>query len=481
MSYSKTITVTNVPTQVFVIPLNAMRLLYIQEPTTGNKGGVIIFTGNNGIENMNSRGFLYFYRFIPTAFAFDTTREYYLDVDVNNNLLVSLNTGTSIPVIFSLGGGVTNGNMLKVDQIFGDDVSGSRQGSSFQTITKALTKAQAGDVVYVLPGSYNESITIPAGVAVEGISGSNTIIQQLNVTVNTDLVTMGENSRLEFVNLNLTSAQHVNLRGIVLPGTTAATSKLRTILLSIDNSSASSGGTSNVYGVHSTGTANPNNTIIPMDLTNIKVQSIGNGSKRGIYIDSNNTLNIRNSQISCTFPLGGTGSAIGVETNNGAAILNSKGSTFSGTTADISQTLGQIIIDTDELSNANGLGFSLTKSPSRILWGDSGTIALGTNFMRPGTAASTATEIKLGMTSKCIALGISIRAITAPGVGNSTIFTLRKNGVDTLMVATLSDANTVIVRRDVSVSYAEGDDISMKVVNSGSSTTSDVLVEVILY
>lgn len=83
------------------------------------------------------------------------------------------------------------GNVAVVDQVNGNNSTASVGGLPFLTITAALAAATSGQQVYVLPGTYNESITIPSGVGVRGMSVKTVIIQQVAVTSNTTLVTMG--------------------------------------------------------------------------------------------------------------------------------------------------------------------------------------------------------------------------------------------------------------------------------------------------
>jgi hypothetical protein len=69
-----------------------------------------------------------------------------------------------------------NGNMVLVDKIYGSDTLGQRNGRPFLTIGAALAVAQGTDVVYVYPGFYNESVTIPSGVELAGISSDRCYI-----------------------------------------------------------------------------------------------------------------------------------------------------------------------------------------------------------------------------------------------------------------------------------------------------------------
>lgn len=264
------------------------------------------------------------------------------------------------------------GNIIRVDQQHGNDYTGTVNSLPFETINGALAAASPGNVVWVFPGTYQESFTIPNGVSVIGMSlgGSSSagVLITENVSVPTDLVTMGENSRLQNVSLSLTSSSHVQLRGIVFPGTTSATAKVSNVDVMIDNSAAPTNGSSNVYGIHSIGTGSPNATTYTLNSTHITIHSIGLGAKRGVLIDAANNLNINNSCIMVTNT--GSGSAISTETKHPSASCIASSSTLSGSTADISQTLGTLIPLNTQLLNAtaNGLGFSTTVPPATINW-----------------------------------------------------------------------------------------------------------------
>ena len=71
------------------------------------------------------------------------------------------------------GGNVLTGNEIWVDDVNGDDVTGTsgRFDLPFLTIGAALTAASSGDSVFVRPGSYAESITVPSGVSLIGDGG----------------------------------------------------------------------------------------------------------------------------------------------------------------------------------------------------------------------------------------------------------------------------------------------------------------------
>lgn len=368
------------------------------------------------------------------------------------------------------------GNVVRVDQVFGNDATGQRNGSPFLTINAALAVALPGDVVWIFPGTYAESFTIPAGVTVRGLAQGAVTISK-SVAVATDLVTMGENTRLEDVELILTSASHVNLRGIVFPGTTSATAKLRTATLFVDNASAPGAGTSEVYGIHSNGTGTPGEETFAVNDCIITVNSTGLGAKRGILVDTPNDFHIRNANIAVTNT--GGGSAIGVETNNAGALFTTRTSTISGTTADISQTLGIMTIVTTDLlhATANGLGFSTDISPSLIVWADVGTLPAATNFMHVGTDTP-ANEMFVRTNQPLLVKSLSVRTRTPPG--STDTWTLFKNGIATPFTISLTTPNTDNVNNAQSVSYAPGDSISLQVTR-GLAGASETVVVMDLY
>ena len=192
-------------------------------------------------------------------------------LDNSNNVLssnlINFTVDTSVVSAYS------SGQELRVDKVFGNDSTGVRNGAPFATITKALSMAQPGDNVRICPGIYNENFVVPDYVSIRGVSAGSCMVVQ-NVTTATDLITMGEYSVIEDLTLQLTSTQHVQLRGIVFGGTTTTTSALRGIRIRIDNSTAPSDGSSNVYGIHATGSGAPQDTIFSAVEVAINVNSI---------------------------------------------------------------------------------------------------------------------------------------------------------------------------------------------------------------
>jgi hypothetical protein len=215
-----------------------------------------------------------------------------------------------------------------------------------------------------------------------------TIIQMINVASDTTLVTMGTNTRLEDVTLNLTSSNTVNLTGIYFPTTTTISSKVRTCVINVTSTSTSLG---NIYGFYSDGTTvNPrklqSSTVIRACTLNIVSSSIG--IVRGIYITNTCQFSIRDVIIYAS----GTGSnIIGVESTSSGSYVVLKTSTISGQLNDIKQPSGLsspvIILNSTELvnSNANVNGFGVSSKANVLTYTVFGSIPTGTYYLTPGT------------------------------------------------------------------------------------------------
>jgi hypothetical protein len=244
-----------------------------------------------------------------------------------------------------------------VDIINGNDNTGQIGGSSYNTIQGAINAINSitgtGITIWVLPGTYNipptgtnpiitdqkgattyPCLIIPNGCSIRGMSLQTCIIQLTNPTQNTTLLQMGENTRVEDLTLSLGGSGYTgtnNLVGIYMGGNTSTTSKLRTCLLTVNNSSLSVNSTTNVYGVQVDGTGGIVNGIIAPTLfsfnslkgSTLNVYSNGGGNKRGIIITNSCAVTTRDLNVYVAAPstissTGPTGTYIGVETNDAA-------------------------------------------------------------------------------------------------------------------------------------------------------------------
>ena len=315
------------------------------------------------------------------------------------------------------------GNVATVDTVYGVDATASVGGLSYKTVQAALAAISSGQTVYILPGNYDISggITLPDGIGLRGMNTQTCTLQGLNVTADTTLITMGENTRLEDVTMRLTSAQHHTLKGIVFGGTTTKTAKLRTTVLTVDNSAASSGSSSTVTGIECNGTDGYSSVSFSFNSlkgSTINVYSNGGGNKRGILVSNSNTVTTRDLNVYVAAPTNtsSTGSYVGVETADATSNIGSiqMRSTTVGTVrptggqaytaSDILQTNPTTITDPTYLAapgiqlgpgtdlvtkSAGGKGFSIYNYPTVLCYGLKGNLRSGSNpgYLWLGTQA----------------------------------------------------------------------------------------------
>lgn len=374
------------------------------------------------------------------------------------------------------------GNTLSVDIVNGDNLLATRGGFPYATVEAAIADALDGDVIWISPGDHTlaAGVVIPAGVTLSGVSHKNTTLQMLLVTDDTILFTMGVRTSIENITLHLTSVGHHTLTGVLSPSTTVSNSTVEGCNIIVDNSSASDVGTSNVYGVHSNGTGFPDAGDHGVLGCFVTVLSAGLGNKRGILADTAaHRLHCARCIVRVERTGVGAGSYIGVESNFAGVELFFQGDWVEGTSAGISQTLGTLDVSPGTyFVSANGLNFSTTTAASKIIWGDNGSIASGTRYMRFGTGTSGTSEPKLTFQSKAVVKDLVIRSITPPGGLRTDTWTVRKNGVDTLLTGSLTGAEVEKIVSTGSVDFSTGDNISLKIVSASSSGTSDVQVTI---
>jgi hypothetical protein len=249
------------------------------------------------------------------------------------------------------------------------------------------------------------------------------VIQMTNVVADTTLITMGTNTRLEDLTLNLTSSGHYTLKGIVFGGTTTANAKLRTCVVNVDNSTANTLGSSNIYGVECNGTGTLSNSSFSFNSlkgSTINIYSNGGGNKRGVLVSSSNIVSTRDLNVYVAQPTDttSTGTYVGVETNDPAqtgsiqlrftttGVVYPTG-TQAYTASDILQTTPSTILDPTYLANpgiqvgpgtdlvtksACGKGFSTYIYPTTVYYGLKGNISSAGSggYLWPGTQAVSA-------------------------------------------------------------------------------------------
>ena len=358
------------------------------------------------------------------------------------------------------------GNTLTVDAENGNDMFAilNRYGYYFKTISAALALAVAGENVVINAGTYNEKLTIPSGVSLTGAGAQCVVIQQLNVTEDTTLITVGNNCRLENFTAKLTTAASVNLIGIdYLPNGSSITTKLRNSIWTVQNTFV--GGTANVYGVYSGATSDTGFTAVnAIQRTTINVLSSTNGIVRGIYVNGPNRFAVRDIVVwarGANDPVVTGTNIIGVETKNAAAYCEIKTSTISGELYDINRTLGSILLGFTDLRNnkANGNSFSVVTESSQTIFGTTGNFGTGTLFLVPGTLTINnlpGVHFDIPTPQNMILFSGTIRFTGTIGMGQSLIFRVYKNDVLTPFTMTLGEGQTTTSLSNVSVDFTAG-------------------------
>jgi hypothetical protein len=379
---------------------------------------------------------------------------------------------------------------LRVDSLNGNDGTGIKNGLPFLTITAALTAAVAGDTVFISPGTYAESITIPTSVSVVGFSSANVLIQKLLVTANTDMVTMGISSRLENVTVNVTSATvSLTVKAIVFPSTTATNASVINCIISASNTNTGAG---TIYGVHSSGTG-----VAPIQFTNIKgcdisVSGAVTTNGRAVLVNTSaNTLRIRE----CTIVCNGTtanGTYIAAESNIASSELNISNSSLSGTggatRGDISQTIGTISLTNCSLINntSSSLPFTIISPHSIISFGVSGAVGSITSgvpvFAVPGISTTSTNEVQMASPINMIIKNMYAKSRVNIAT-QALIITLRRAvtnvaGTATAITATMAIGTSTASDTTHTISVAAGDllSVALTVASTNSTSAADIVI-----
>jgi hypothetical protein len=425
--------------------------------------------------------------------------------------------------------GVTNlaspklGNVIVVDQINGNDATGAVNGPPFQTVNAAVTYMgtlvlpSGGVTCWIMPGTYalTGGLTIPDTCAIRGLNTQTTrLTWAASVPGGTaTMLTMGENSRVEDLSLTLTSSNATtNLVGIVTPNSTSNTSKLRTAVLTVNNSGLAVGTSTNVYGILDNGTGTLGPGTFSFNFTRgvtINVFSNGGGTKRGILVTGANDITFRDTNVYVAAPTdaGSTGSYVGVETTNNDADAEFRTCSLSGpstaggyTGSDILQTAPTIGVITNkgiqlgpgvDLINktAGGKPFTTYVTPTTLIYGLNGNVAAATHYLWPGVqTASDNTQVFYRFQQKAIVQGMSINMRTAPGGVRTLTCTVLKSttgvvgsGVATSMTATVTGAALSAFQYGVSVDFAQGEYLALEIASVAGTAAQDVVVELDIF
>jgi hypothetical protein len=426
------------------------------------------------------------------------------------------------------------GNVLRVDAVNGNDSTAVVGGAPYLTVQAAIAAATSGTTIWVLPGTYNltAGITIPVGTALRGLNIQTCVIQMLGVTVDTTLITMAGQSRIEDLTLKLTSStDNVNLKGIVFGGTTTSEAKLRTCVLTVDNSLVSSSATTNVYGIECNGAG----IITPQSFSSnalkgstINVLSNGNGVKRGILVSNSNVVTTRDLNIyvaapttTAAFP----GSYVGVETNDtigpNIGSIQMRSTTIgvvkatglqTYTASDILQTTPATITNptylassgiqigpgTDLVTKSGGSkGFSTFIYPTTLFYAGKGTASNNiAGYLWPGTVTfagggnpypdTTTPAARYRIQQPAILSGIQATCNAITG-GDSVVVTVCKNAATggalsnpTPFTVTLTNAVQSVAFYNASVDFGAGDYVNLYMAVNGNSL-QDLAVQLDLF
>ncbi len=422
-----------------------------------------------------------------------------------SSFLQRLLTGGGFDTSFSQNGVATQpqglpsptffGNCVVVDKIYGNDITGKRNWAPFQTINGALAAALPGDTCYIMPGTYNENgVIIPDNVSVKGLSQSSVIISW-NATSNISLVTMGNNTSIENVTIQLTSLLHISLNGVVFENTAAQASYVKDCLIIVDNSLAPDSGNSEIGGILNSGSGLPPANLMSVEGCTIKLRSTALGNKNGIVVSAAGGLNVRDTSIDVA-AVAGSGVYYGVRTQtNASAQCNVITSMISGSTADINQTLGTITLTESYLvnSNANGGGFTTVPYPKQLFFGVQGGTAItpgsGSRYLNMGsvataTFAANTNPIPFVMSQNTIVNDLAFRARASAQSGTTPgTFTVQRNGVDTALNLVITGTIASAINNTTSVRFLAGDTLTIRYATSGgvNRTLTDFCVTVDLY
>jgi hypothetical protein len=415
------------------------------------------------------------------------------------------------------------GNIAVVDAVNGNNATGSINGLPFLTVEAglaAITAAGTPATLWIMPGTYTlasatTGLTMPTGCAMRGHNTQTTkiVMNGSNPGGTVTLLTMGENTRVEDLNLQLNSSNATtNLVGIALPGTSSTTSKLRTAVLTVDNSGLAVGTTTNATGILSNGTSALSPSNFSFNYTRgvtVNVFSNGGGTKRGILVSTATEVTFRDANIYVRAPTNAasTGSYVGVETTDANASAQFRTCSISGpstaggyTGSDILQTSPgtgfsnkgiQLGPGCDLINKtAGGKSFTTYVTPFSITYGVNASLVAATRYLWPGvlTSSGDSTQIFQRAQQKSIIQGMSFFVRTAPGVGKSlTVTVLRSatgvagSGVPTVMSQTISGATTLGTQYTVSVDLPIGEFFAIEISGTAGTSAADLVVQLDLF
>ena len=262
----------------------------------------------------------------------------------------------------------------------------------------------------------------------KGLDPARCIVGSTAITSSFTAVTMGTNSVISDMGVMGISNTHNLIKGIQFNGTTVTNSKVNNCNITVDNSAAGTGGSSNVYGVIFEGTGISTRRLNNLSNCNITVSSVGFGNKRGVYVGSFTSPTIYQSDIFCGPAAGASapGTFTGVQSVTGAS-CNLSHSTVNGFTNDILAFTGSTMnLECTQLENFSAGGLGFLASPSDDIYNfAAGALPSAIRYMFYGTLSNV--QHKFFMKKPCILKSFNITFGT-PSTGSET-FIIYKNGV----------------------------------------------------
>jgi hypothetical protein len=338
------------------------------------------------------------------------------------------------------------------------------------------------------------------------MSLQTTTIQLTGVTSNTTMLTMGENTRVEDLTIKLLSSDHYSLTAVSFPGNTSVTSKIRTCVITADNSTANSTGSSDVTAVEASGSGSLGPASFSFNSlkgSTLNVYSNGAGNKRGLKCSGANVVTTRDLNVYVQAPINSssTGSYIGLETTNSNGSIQCRSTTIgspvtsgSFTSSDIKQTAGTIELGpgTDLVNKtAGGLGFVTYVYPTTLFYGVYGNLKSGpsTGYLWPGTMAAQSGVYPDSLTAyyrsqqKSIMIGMFATLRTAPGTGNSVTVAIYVNDIATAYTLTFGPTDTSLTYYATSINLSQYDRISVYVSYTGANanTAHDLVLQIDMF
>lgn len=400
--------------------------------------------------------------------------------------------------------GVPNptGNTLTVDAVYGNDTTAlsDRYRLPFLTIQAALNAASSGQNVRVYAGTYNETLVIPSGVSLTGDAPQAVVIQKLNVTADTTLITMGTNCRAENFTANLSSSGNYNLIGVDYPNGTSINAKLRNSIWTITSTAT---GSPTIIGARSAGTSSTvYSTPNAIQRSTINVISSSQGITRGVLVSGPNRFAVRDIVI---YARGSGMNIVGAETTHASAVFEIKTSTVGGTSTgvgaiahDIDRTAGAINVGATDLLNndANNNSFYPVQAPASFQFGVINTLANNTRYyLLPGTTTTgnltseakantyaAAKAFPLVFTQPSTVIAINITYTETLINGHSVIFCIYKNNVaPPVMTLTLNAGENVKMLTTQSVNFNTNDTMEATIETTGNPSGSYPAFSAIVY